>query len=839
MIMLAGLVLVLTPVQPGIRAQNTVALASTSDTSPSPQEWDALVSRVEEAVEAGDLQGAISIAQPQLRSAQASGDQTLDARFFRAVGEAYNGLASYSAALANYKKALDLDKQHDANNARYDLREIGVLYTNLGLYQEALDNLNAAFQIDDQMQDDKAKGIDLGDIGSVYANQQKTDLALQYFFQALDIKQNKSHDSRGIAIDLGNIGSIYAEKHDDKSALDYLNRALSAKRAVGDLRGEGNDTARIGDIENRAGKYADALRHYEQALSIASHLNAREDIWYACYGIQLTLQSLGRPHEAVLFGKRAVNDIQAIRHETGFAAFDAASYVEKRREVYTSLADLLISLHRLAEAQQVLRMLKEDEYQRFDLHASKDASFGTLVTYTPAEQSWANNYDQLSKNLAAEGVEFNELQQIPSGAQTDEQRARFSQLQQDIANSYKEVDRFLVELHQVYKAQSPERLAQLAARNLESLRILQAHLRKMAHGAIVVHYLVTPTRVHMLVTTPDVQIHRSYPIGEVDLNKLISQFGKYIQSPYLDPRPVGRRLYEILIQPIQPDLESAGAHTIMLSLDARLSEIPFSALYDGERWLVETYNLDVFTDAARSELNELPVANWRVAAFGVSQAWQNLSPLQSVPFELAGIVLDSRGTATTGILPGQIWLDGQFISKSFSESLAKHDFNVVHIASHFIFSSAKEDASFIILGDGSKLSVADIADGPYQFSDVDLLTLSACDTGINAEFPDGLAVEGLATKAQYMGARSVLATLWSISDGSTAIFMQSFYQLRRDKSLTKAEALRAVQLKFIRSELNGSNLPIQLQTNRYADSLMPNYQHPFFWAGFILLGNWN
>src|ERR1700732_2227590 len=81
MIMLAGLVLVLTPVPSGIRAQDSVAPASTSENNASPSllEWNALVRRVEEAVEAGDLQRAISIALPQLRSAQASGDETLDA----------------------------------------------------------------------------------------------------------------------------------------------------------------------------------------------------------------------------------------------------------------------------------------------------------------------------------------------------------------------------------------------------------------------------------------------------------------------------------------------------------------------------------------------------------------------------------------------------------------------------------------------------------------------------------------------------------------------------------------------------------------------------------------
>jgi len=807
--------------------------------SPAATAWSTFVDEVEASVAKGDTLQAVALAKAKDAAAESAGDPSTNARYYRAVGNAYSGLASYGLSLANYERALELDRNNCNGDARYDLREIGILDTNLGRYQEALDHLNAALALDIKLPDAKAQGIELGCIGSVYSHEKQSAEALKYFLQALDLKKT-THDERGIAIDLGNIGRVYADAGNVPLAKRYLNEALAAKQRLEDIRGQGNDLSTIGDVEYRSGRYQSALDYYERALSIASHLSAREDIWYASTNIQLTLQRLGRPQEAVLFGKQAVNDIQSIRHEADTLSEPAGSvYVERKKWVYANLADLLIGLRRYAEAQQVLRMLKEEEFRGFDRTTKKDSSYGSALSYTPAEQDWATHYDELSKDLASEGVEFAGLQQIPADRRTETQRARFLQLQQDITNSYVEIGKFIQAVHQDYKSRSPNQLEQLASRNLESLRALQGHLDKMGHGAVAVHYLVTTTRVHMLMTMPQVQIHRSATIGERQLDDLIDQFRASLQSPYLDPRPAAARLYDVLVRPIVADLAKANAKTLMISLDGRLRQIPFAALYDGQRWLVEDYNVDVLTDAARSELVETPVPNWKVAAFGVSQSWQNLGALPSVPYELNGIVQnDGVAAASTGLLPGKIWLDDQFMASTFGDSLASHDFNVIHIASHFIFSPEGEAASYLVLGDGSRLSVANIADGTYQLGNVDLLTLSACYTGMDPGAVDGVAVEGLATKAQFIGARSVLATLWSIADGSTAVFMQSFYQLRRDRGLTKAEALRYAQLKFITAELNPAILPSELRTNQYANALMPNYQHPFFWGAFILLGNW-
>ncbi len=146
---------------------------------------------------------------------------------------------------------------------------------------------------------------------------------------------------------------------------------------------------------------------------------------------------------------------------------------------------------------------------------------------------------------------------------------------------------------------------------------------------------------------------------------------------------------------------------------------------------------------------------------------------------------------------------------------------VMHIASHFRFSPTGNDTtSFLLLGDGNKLTLADIKNR-YKFPDVDLLTLSACNTAMGSQ-GTGKEIESFGVLAQRNGAKGVLASLWPVYDISTAVFMRHLYRLRSTGTtpLNKALALQAAQRVFIEGK----------------EGKM--YPHPYYWAPFILMGNW-
>jgi CHAT domain-containing protein len=125
-------------------------------------------------------------------------------------------------------------------------------------------------------------------------------------------------------------------------------------------------------------------------------------------------------------------------------------------------------------------------------------------------------------------------------------------------------------------------------------------------------------------------------------------------------------------------------------------------------------------------------------------------------------------------------------------------FPLIHIASHFSFRPGDSLKSFLLLGDGKPLTIEKLRAIPNLFSGVDLLALSACETGVGEKDAEGREVEGFGVLAQRKGAKAVLATLWPVADESTAKLMREFYRLREtQKGMNKAEALRQAQLTLL------------------------------------------
>lgn len=258
---------------------------------------------------------------------------------------------------------------------------------------------------------------------------------------------------------------------------------------------------------------------------------------------------------------------------------------------------------------------------------------------------------------------------------------------------------------------------------------------------------------------------------------------------------------------------TAGAKTVMLSLDGALRYLPFAALHDGERYLAQRWNLPMYTSVTRNRLRDAATPQWQAAGLGVTRALGEFAALPAVKAEMRSIIKAGGG----GILPGEVHLDEAFTALRFKD-VSQRSFQLLHVASHFRFSPGTEVNSFLLLGDGQQLTLGDIRTQNYRFDNVDLLTLSACDTGLGGgRDAQGREIEGFGVIAQQQGAKAVLATLWPVADESTSQLMAEMYRRRQDQQLTKIEALRQAQLSL-------------LAQSRYA--------HPFYWAPFILMGNW-
>ncbi len=154
---------------------------------------------------------------------------------------------------------------------------------------------------------------------------------------------------------------------------------------------------------------------------------------------------------------------------------------------------------------------------------------------------------------------------------------------------------------------------------------------------------------------------------------------------------------------------------------------------------------------------------------------------------------------------------------------------------------------------GTRLTLAEIREDPgFTFADTELLTLSACDTAVGGTQGDGREVDGLGILAQQKGAKAVVASLWGVYDASTGLLMQEFYKTwTTHPNMPKAEALRQAQVALLRGKLGGQKLSasrgvkLEGETGKSAsgggtgrNANQTNYTHPYYWAPFILIGNW-
>jgi CHAT domain-containing protein len=281
----------------------------------------------------------------------------------------------------------------------------------------------------------------------------------------------------------------------------------------------------------------------------------------------------------------------------------------------------------------------------------------------------------------------------------------------------------------------------------------------------------------------------------------------------------------------------------MWSIDSTIRYVPIAALHDGRQYLVSRFRNSLITPASLTRLTESSQQLWKGIGFGVSEAKGNFSALPGVPAELHRIFRQDGSPAGKDGSPvqGKVELDTDFTRETFEAAMRQPDKAVVHIATHFDSRPGVAANSNLLLGDGSEVSLAEIEAMPRLFSGVDLLTLSACSTAFTNGTEDGREVDSFGTIAQRLGAKAVIASLWSVSDEATAQLMETMYRIRQDKpELGKSEALRQAQTQMADGVLKpqAAGQGERGVGVRRVQGGANAWTHPYYWAPFILIGNW-
>ena len=736
----------------------------------------------------------------------------------------YSSLAQYDKALPLFQRALAIREKAlgpEHPDTAESLNNLALTYSSLAQYDKALPLFQPALAIRE-----KALGLEhpdtaesLNNLASIYQHLAQYDKARPHYQHALAIyEKTLGSEHPKTALILNNLASNYMDFAQYDKALPLQQRALSIyEKALGPYH---PDTAlSLGNLAftfRYLAQYDMALPLEQRALAIREKALGPNHPRTALSlnNLAFTFKEMGQSEMAIAFYKSAVNAYQSQREQVSRIDETALrSYTESVTYTYQALANLLIDEGLLPDAQLVLDMLKENEQFDFIRRSAIADSRRTRIGYNTTEQNWMSRYRQIADQLSALGVEEQILQKQAKIGLSAAQKQRLPVLSADLQVAQAAFQSFLKEMRENFARLGPAKAAEASATSIAALAELQGLLKGIGHDAVLLQYYVTDDKVGMLLTTPGVQLARSTNVSAKELNRQIAVFRRLLRDPKVDTRKASHALYQLLVAPVAQDLEQSGAKTVMLSLDGALRYLPFGALHDGNRYMVERWNLPLYTSVTKNRLRDSVTPQWTAAGLGVTLALGKFDALPAVQAEMNSIIKTSGG----GVLPGEVYLDKAFTAQRLQD-VSQRPFQLLHIASHFQFSPGTEVNSFLLLGDGKQLTLGDIRTQNYRFDNVDLLTLSACDTGLGGgRDAQGKEIEGFGVLAQQQGAKAVLATLWPVADASTSKLMTEMYSRRQAQSLTKIEALRQAQLSL-------------LSTRRYA--------HPHFWAPFILMGNW-
>ena len=736
---------------------------------------------------------------------------------YKDLGQIDKALPLQLRALAIFEKVMGAD--HPATATA--LNNLAETYRALALFDKVLPLQLRALAIREKVlgPDHPDTAQSLNNLAGSYNNLSQHDKALPLQLRALAMREKiYGPDHLGLATVLSNLAETYRSLGQIDQILPLQLRALAIREKV-----YGSQHPEIAlSLANLAATYED-LGQIEKALQLALRaLAIREQVFGGEHPVTAIsfgnlAFSFGRLRQVdaeIRFLKLAINAYQTQRGRvSSIGAVELSSYTESVIGNYKALSDALTDQGRLAEAQQVLDMLKEDEQFDFIRRATTADPRKTKIGYTGTEKVWLDRYRQIADRLGALGKEEQALQKQAKLGLTPEQQQRQKALAADLQVAQAAFMAFVGEMRDSFAQQGPARKVEVEEVSAQALRDTQGLLKGLGDDTALLQYYITENRVGMLLTTPGVQLARSSSIDAKELNRKIVELRRLLQDPKSNPLPVAQALYQILIAPVAKDLEDAGAKTVMLSLDGALRYLPFSALHDGKQYLLQRWNLPLYTSVTKNKLRDVVAPQWQAAGLGVTREWPEFKPLAGVKAEMGGIVK----TAAGGVMPGEVYLDEAFTALRLKD-VSQRKFPLLHVASHFRFSPGTEVNSFLLLGDGERLTLGDIRTQNYRFDNVDLLTLSACDTGLGGGRDEqGREIEGFGVIAQQQGAKAVLATLWPVADQSTAILMSDLYRRRQAMNLTKIEALKQAQV------------ALQVQ---------PKYAHPYYWAPFILMGNW-
>lgn len=828
-----------------------------------------------------EMPDALAAFAKSLEASTAAGDRSLQARVFNNIGNVHRFLGDYTTAFEDFSRALAVfNELGDQRRAAVVTDNLGILQSLRGDFAISLEFAERALAVRRQLGDQLGIGKSLDSIGNAYLSLGNYGAALNAFEEALRIRLS-ADDRAGAMETTHNLGLAHFAQGDDELAIDAYKRAIALNRLwhlqdadiVGEaLRNIGAAAWRLGQRERAAadfresltiakkggaprreailfhdlgrvalaeGKLAEAEGLFHQALAINEKIGDQGGVTDALTSLASTHVAARRYEQALDTAHRAVANAmthdqpeELWRAQTAMGA--ALRHLNRPVEAKQSLDDAIRSVEALSATtiggENLRQQFFEDKlapYHESIAQAIGERAFGEALELAERSktrvltQLLRSNRSDRSTSLTADDIR-----------ERDKRRDAIASYTRQIETTLEEQGSDLARLTQLETARRTARedLASfettLAARHPETAtseraaapsKIADAGSVLTATDQAVVEYVVTDRQVFGLVVTTDgtrtTVVGRALDVTPAQLSAQVTRFRDQIRARDFAVTDSARSLYAWLLAPFAREL--AHHAQVIVVPDGVLWTVPFQALLGPDGYVIEAHSVSYAPSlTALREIRQLPKLTGPRTVLALGKATfgstLGLEPLPAAEAQVRSI-RDLYGPTRSAIYVGDQATESRFAAE------APH-YSVLHLATHGVLDEASPLYSHLVLtpsADGEDDGRLDAQEIMHLKLNADLVVLAACDTGRGRIAP-GEGVIGMMWALFAAGARSMVVSQFPVESASTTDLLIGFHRHLASGTGAKAAQLRAAALELLHT---------------------PRSAHPYYWAGFILVGD--
>jgi len=806
-------------------------------------------------------QEALDIFRDRLKSKKGDRDslRTSESLTLSRMASIYFKSSKYDLALASYQSILLIANERDDRIGKVQtLNNLGVIYANQTQYAQALESYEQALALVRALccyRGDEA--AILNNLSALYFSLGQNRRALELADQATKIYFKLTTENFA-GLKKTEIELLHDVLGEDNSNPTLTSRGLSVRATVGDTAdsnvtvkaGQANNLNNLAQLYSNSGKYPEAIAFFQKARAIYQDIGNDLGIGITLDNIGSTYARLGQGEQAIAFHQQALTQYEKVGDLTGTGVtlsnlgrtyanmgkqIEAIAAYQKALNIAREVRDLSTESVVLANIGDLLAQQKQPEMAIAFLKQSVNVreSIRQSIRMLPREdraaykQSISYTYRNLAKLLLEEGrineaiqildlLKVQELQDYLRDVKGNERTALgitlFAPEQTVINTEIKSLINSSTLTAQLKQATTQQQ------GNLSTSRSLLANVQQFGDQAALFYPLLFEDRLFLvLLPAKSAPILRSITIKPEEFTKLLQDFRADLQdSSSFDVRESSKHLYQYLIKPIEADLKSANIELLIYAPDGQMRYIPLAALYDGKQWLVERYSFNYLTASGFLDVQTVTKKPLNAIAAAFTQGEIKFT-LGNKKFDFLGLPFAKQEIdKVASTFPNTTKL----ADESFNRAAAVSQFgsySLIHLATHAAFVRGTPEDSFVLMGNGDRLNLRELRE--WKLPNTQLIVLSACQTAIGGVVGSGEEILGFGYQVQRTGARAAIASLWTVSDQGTQMLMGSFYtQLQKGNNIINS--LRQAQLSLLQAKSN-------------------EFQHPYFWSSFILIGNGN